>query len=207
MRTIIVFSHYSHQRYPDYCDGLTSVWLRSVSKNEETKSRYITNLRMLRLCSLCLCIKLFHIISVEWKLTRFYCSGLLCKPQPWKHFMNLLDSLPLAVRNSLRGFSGCFTRRCWIYTWKKNEILSSFTSWLLEINLLCHKIFVAFFHESWQLNLYNSPEPICRPVWFRLPNNECLARETLVLHYRGSLYHHLPNHPAKNRMLFIVTLS
>jgi len=45
-----------------------------------------------------------------------YSSGFLCDPQPWKHFVNLLDSLFFSVRKSLRGLSGCFTRKCCMYT-------------------------------------------------------------------------------------------
>lgn len=151
MRAIVVFSYLERlftSKISRLLHWINFCLIAKYEKNEETKSRHITNIRMLRLCSFCLCTKLFHIISVEWKLTRFYCGGLLCKPQPWKHFMNLLDSLPLAVKNNLRGFSGCFTRKCWIYTWEKSEILPSFTSWL-EINLLCYRIFMTIFlYES-----------------------------------------------------------
>jgi hypothetical protein len=45
-----------------------------------------------------------------------YSGGFLWGPQPWKHFVNLLDSLFFNVRKSLRDLSGCFTRKCWMYT-------------------------------------------------------------------------------------------
>lgn len=45
-----------------------------------------------------------------------YSGGFLWGPQPWKHFVNLLDSLFFSVRKSLRDLSGCFTRKCWMYT-------------------------------------------------------------------------------------------
>jgi len=52
-----------------------------------------------------------------------YSCGFLWDPQPWKHFVNLLDSLSFNVRYSLRGLSGCFTRKCWMYTCQSNAYL------------------------------------------------------------------------------------
>jgi len=53
-----------------------------------------------------------------------YSGGFLWGPQPWKHFVNLLDSLFFNVRKSLRGLSGCFTRKCWMYTCQSKYLLS-----------------------------------------------------------------------------------
>lgn len=113
----------------------------------------------------------------------FYWSGLLCELQPWKHLVNLRDSFPFAVRYNLRGLSGCFTRKCWMYTWKLSILIFHFYSQLYHTILFDNFYKLNIFHSSFIFTWADLYANLISTSEHRLPNhkNTCSPLSSIII--------------------------